>query len=125
MTPAGQRDAVAALQEWSGWAIGLGFAAGTGCVVILRGAAAGLPRTLLIGAIAAFVLSVLVALGLRLALARIVERVPLCGADGAPVSVMQARAYGPVTVGAMARAQLLVLLLGGLCLLGWVVLLPA
>ena len=125
MTPASQKDAIEALHDWSKWGIGLGFAAGTGCVVILRGAAGGVPRTLLVGAIAAFALSVLVALLLRLALTRTVERLPLCDAGGEASSIHGDRPGGWLSIGQMARAQLAMMVLGGLCLLGWVVLLPA
>ena len=125
MTQAAQKDAIEALQDWSKWTIGIGFAAGSGCVVILRGAADGLPRTLLVAAIAAFVLSVLVALILRHALARTVERLPLTDAEGGLVSIHDHRPAGPVSIAHLARAQLWLMTLGALALLGWVVALPA
>jgi hypothetical protein len=118
-----QKRAVDALLDWSKWMIGLGFAAGAGCIVVLRGAPEGPARTLLITAIAAFALAVLCAIVLVHGLAALHERLPLADAEGREPGI-RAERIGPVTVGGLARAQLALAVAGGIALLGWVVLLP-
>ena len=125
MNEARQKAAIEALRDWSNWIIGLGFTAGAGCVAIFRDAPEGLARTFLIAGIAAFALSVLVAVFLRHALARTVERLPLAGAQGERKSIYDHRAGGGISIGALARAQLGLMVLGALSFLAWVFMLPA
>ena len=125
MSEASQKDAIEALHDWSKWVIGIGFTAGAGCVAIFRGADAGLARTFLILAIGAFVLSVLSAIFLRHALARTAERLPLVDAQGRQKSVYDVVIGGRISIGHLARAQLILTVLGALFLLAWVILLPA
>ena len=123
MDAARQKDAIEALHDWSRWVIGVGFTAGAGCVVLLRDAADGPARTFLIGGIGAFALSVLAAVVLRHALALTVERLPLAAAEGRKVSVHDHRPGIGVSIGLLARVQLILMVLGALSFLGWVVLL--
>lgn len=124
MDAARQKDAIEALHDWSRWIIGLGFTAGAGCVVLFRDAAEGPARGFLLAGIAAFALSVLAAIFLRHALARTVERLPLAGAQGKPESVYDHRPGGGLSIGMLARVQLVLMVLGAFSVLGWVILLP-
>lgn len=124
MDEARQKHAIDALLDWSKWVIGLGFTAGAGCVVIFRDAAEGPARDLLMLAIAAFALSVLVAVVLVRALAATVERLPLAWADGEPQSVRDHVAGRFLSIGWLSTLQLALVVVGAGCLLGWVVLLP-
>jgi hypothetical protein len=124
MDAARQKDAIEALHDWSRWVIGLGFTAGAGCVVLLRDAGDGPARGFLIGGIAAFALAVLAAILLRHALSLTVERLPLTDARGAAMSIHDHRPGGRASIRLLARAQLVLLVLGAGAVLGWVVLLP-
>ncbi len=119
-----QRNAVDSLREWSKWLIGIDFAAATGCVVILQGGPEGAPRFFLIVAIGAFALSVLCAVLLVRVLAAVVERLPLTGDDGKPISISEYRLRSGVTIEQLAGIQFLLLVLGALFFLAWVVLRP-
>ena len=124
MDAARQKDAIEALHDWSRWVIGLGFTAGGGCIVILREAGDGPARNFLIGGIAAFALAVLVAVFLRHALSLTVEQLPLSGSKDRPGSIHTHRPSLGLSIGLLARAQLLLMLLGTASLMGWVILLP-
>jgi len=125
MNAANQKDAIEALHDWSKWVIGVGFTAGAGCVVIFQDAADGPGRTFLIGGIGAFALSVLVAIFLRHALVLTVERLPISGAQGRQESVYNHRPALGVSIGLLARAQLILMVLGAFSFLAWVFLLPS
>lgn len=124
MNETSQKNAIDALDDWSKWVIGIGFAAGVGCVVIFLEAADGLPRIFLILAISAFALSMLSAVFLRHALALTVERLPLAGAEGQQNSVYDHLTSGRISIGHLARAQLSTIVLGALFFMAWVILLP-
>lgn len=119
-----QKRSVDALLDWSKWMIGLGFAAGVGCVTVLRGGAEGWPRLFLILAITAFALSVLCAALLVRGLAALNERLPLAD-HAAGTRGIRDQPIGPLTVGGLARTQLALATTGGIAFLGWVALLPA
>ncbi len=124
MNETSQKNAIDALHDWSKWVIGIGFAAGFGCVVVFREAGEGLPRTFLILAISAFALSVLAAMLLRHALVSTVERLPLEGAAGRHESVFDHRPGRRLSIAHLARAQLAAMVLGALFFMAWVILLP-
>ena len=124
MNETSQKNAIDALHDWSKWAIGIGFAAGVGCVLIFRGADEGLPRIFLVLAISAFALSVLSAVFLRHALALAVERLPLASAKGQHKSVYDHLTRGGIPIRYLARAQLSTMVLGALFFMAWVILLP-
>ncbi|SEO55720.1 hypothetical protein [Aquisalimonas asiatica] len=117
-----QKHAIDSLRDWSKWLIGVDFAAATGCVVVLQGGdPQGLARLFLVLAIAAFALSVLCAVILTRSLASVVERLPLTGAEGQPVSTSGYRIGAGVTIGGLASAQIVLMTLGGGLLIGWIV----
>lgn len=117
-----QKHAIDSLRDWSKWLIGVDFAAATGCVVVLQGGdPQGLTRLLLVLAISAFALSVLCAVILTRVLASVVERLPLTGSDGHPLSTAAYRLGGGITVGRLASAQIVLMTLGGGLLIGWIV----
>ncbi|ABI58057.1 hypothetical protein ACN2MM_14380 [Alkalilimnicola ehrlichii MLHE-1] len=118
-----QKHAIDSLRDWSKWLIGVDFAAATGCVVVLQSAdPGGVARLLLVLAISAFALSVLCAIVLTRVLASVVERLPLTGGDGRPVSIAAYRLGGGLlTVGGLASAQIVLMALGGGLLIGWIV----
>jgi hypothetical protein len=119
-----QKRTVDALLDWSKWMIGLGFAAGAGCILVLRGAPDGLPRLFLVLATWAFALSVLCAALLVHGLAALNERLPLDEGEGGSNGI-RAQRIGPVSIGGLARMQLALTAAGGLGLIAWVALLPA
>lgn len=121
MNASRQKDAVESLQAWSQWVIGLGFAATTGCVLVLQGGAEGRARLFLILAIIAFCLSLLCATVLVRILATLLERLPLEGEDGRPRRLEEHPLGRGLTIARLARAQLVLLVLGGGCFLAWVV----
>jgi len=118
-----QKHAIDSLRDWSKWLIGVDFAAATGCVIVLQGGdPAGIARLLLVLAITSFALSVLCAIVLTRVLASVVERLPLTGVDGRPVSIAAYRLSGGlITVGGLASAQIVLMALGGGLLIGWIV----
>lgn len=117
MTENGQLRALEALREWSKWLIGVAFTAATGCVIVLQGGVPPVAQLALVLAITAFTLGVLCSALLLRALASLAEHLPVSdsrGIDGQP-------AWIGLTIGQIARAQLLCLSLGALCFLGWIV----
>ncbi|WP_355661782.1 hypothetical protein [Halomonas salifodinae] len=121
MSASRQKDAVESLQAWSQWVIGLGFAATTGCVLVLQGGAEGRARLFLILAITAFALSLLCALFLVRVLATLMERLPLESEDGRPRGLEDHPLGHGLTIGRLARLQSWLLALGGGFFLAWVV----
>lgn len=124
MNETSQKNAIDALHDWSKWVIGIALTAGVGCVIVFRDADEGLPRIFLILAIGAFSLSVLSAVFLRHALALTVERLPLAGSEGEQKSVYDHILGGGISIGYLARAQLITMVLGALFLMAWLILLP-
>lgn len=120
-----QIRAVESLRDWSKWLIGIDFAAATGCVIVLQGGVQGPPRPFLMGAIAAFALSVITSVILVRALASLMENLPHQDPDGNAVSIYRYTVTGAVSVRQLANLQLGLLILGGLFFLCWVILKPA
>ena len=116
-----QTAAVDSLREWSKWSISLGFLSATGCVVVLQGDVPLLAQIFLVLAITAFAASVLCSIVLLRALAALVERLPVKDAEGATQSIYDQRLMTGVTIGRIAAAQLLFLVLGGGFFLAWIV----
>jgi hypothetical protein len=117
-----QEKAVETLLDWNRWVLGLAFAAGGGCIVVLERGIAGTGRTLVLAAIVAFALAIVLAAALSIMLAALIEVLPLRDQDGAIASVWSAPLWPGVTVGAIARLQFGLFALGLALLLGWVLL---
>ncbi len=120
-----QKNAIDSLREWSRWLIGIDFAAATGCVVVLQDGMMGPPRPFLILAISAFAISVLCSVFLVRVLATVVEKLPLLDSNSNPTSIYDFVVYRGITVKYIARAQMLLLTMGGIFFLMWVFLKPA
>ncbi len=121
MDSTNQKNAIDSLRDWSKWLIGLDFVAAGGCVVVLQGGVSGPAHVFLVLAIGAFALSILCSAYLVRVLASAVEALPIVDADGRPKSINDHRAARGISIGALAGAQLLLLMLGAIFFLAWVV----
>jgi len=117
MTDQSQVRAVESLREWSKWLIGVAFSAATGCVLVLQGGVPPFAQLALVLAVTAFTLGVLCSALLLRALASLDEHLPV----RSPKGINGQPAWMGLTVGHIARAQLLCLSLGALFFLAWIV----
>ncbi|MEX2598584.1 MAG: hypothetical protein WD533_02900 [Dehalococcoidia bacterium] len=122
MNEARQEKAIETLKDWSKWLLGLDFAAIVGCVVILDNAAGSFAVTpFLVAAIVFFAISIAFSVFLPRELARVAEVLPLRDPDGNFVSVFQHKVTTGLSIGAIARLQLLSLGAGAFFFLVWVI----
>ena len=112
-----QMDAISALKDWSKWLIGLNTVFGGGCLSVLQtNTVQGLPRIFLVAAIITFVVSVLFSILLGRVLASLTEHLPTTE------SIYRFRDDLGMSVGQLARAQLLTFLLACLFMGLWLAL---
>jgi hypothetical protein len=116
--------AISALREWYKGLIGFSFAAGSGCVIVLVGGAAGLPRFFLIAAIVSFALSILITFMLGKATIRFAERAPERDEAGAVISINKCRLPIGLSVGALSWVSFSLLFLATAFVIGWVLVRP-
>ncbi len=119
-----QHQALCALREWFRWMIGFGFAAGSGCVLVLVGGAGGLPRVLLIAAIISFALSILITFLLGMATVRFDERAPVRDESGTMISIRDYRLPVGISLGALSWVALSLLMIATAFVIGWVLVRP-
>jgi hypothetical protein len=122
MNAQNQEKALDSLRDWSKWLIGLNVVATTGCIVQLEHVKVTSlrPSSFLLGAVLLFVLSNLVAVLIVGAHAVVIQTLPVPDASGESASIFTYRVWRQVSLGLLARLQILLFGLGLGSLVGWV-----
>jgi len=120
-----QAKAVDTLGEWSKWLIGLNFAAGTGCMVILEAGVSALIKPYLVGAIFFLCLSILMSVFIFLSLPAIIQSLPIRHPSKNLMSIYEYKIANQISMKWLLAAQIGSLILGFAFLLLWVMLKPA
>ncbi|MFW6195441.1 MAG: hypothetical protein ACOC5M_02855 [Chloroflexota bacterium] len=118
-----QEKSIEAIRDWSKWLIGLSFGAAAGCVAVLEVSDRTGPATpFLVAAIVFFALSVLASAILIRETARVLEMLPARDQSGELTTVFEHRVTGGLSIGALARLQLILLGVAALLFVIWVIL---